>query len=181
MSKTKRTWPLFVLAGSSFLPGLGFFFGVAAAVWGLISDRSRAMLAAAIGAGGALLNLIGVVLLMWHFEQDPAFVSADQQGTRSDLAQVVRALEGHRREKGRYPEELTVFTKPPYSLRLINIQDFSAGIIRWPRDYHYELASDGQTYTLFAVGIDGQPGTADDLYPDLPDSAARHSGYRGPR
>ena len=56
-----------------------------------------------------------------------------------------------------------------------------AGIVRWPQDYQYELAPDGQTYTLFAVGVDGKPGTADDLYPDLPDSVARHSGYRARR
>jgi hypothetical protein len=40
---------------------------------------------------------------------------------------------------------------------------------------------DQQTYTLFAVGTDGEAGTADDVFPNLPDSLARSSGYRAPR
>jgi hypothetical protein len=58
MHRTKRSWPLFLLAGSSFLPGFGLFFGAVAATWGLVSDRPRAMLAAGVGATGALLNLL---------------------------------------------------------------------------------------------------------------------------
>jgi hypothetical protein len=30
------------------------------------------------------------------------------------------------------------------------------------------------------VGLDGKPGTDDDIFPLLPDSVARRSGYRPP-
>ena len=174
----KRAWPLFVLAGASFVPGLGVFFGAAAVTWALVSDRPRALVAAGLGAAGAFLNLLGGGLLMWHVGNNPVYATAGAASARRDLAKVVVALEGYHRERGHYPARLDAFTQLPYSLRLVNIQDFSAGVFSRPREYHYDLAPDGRSYTLFAVGVDGRPGTADDLFPDLPDSTARTSGYR---
>ena len=179
--KPKRTWPMFLLAGASFLPGFGVFFGAAAVTWGLISDRPRAMVAAGLGATGAVLNLIGGALLVWQVQKTPAYASVGATSARRDLRKVVEALEDYHRQEGRYPTQLTVFTQLPYSLRLINIQDFSAGVFTRPREYQYEAAPDQQTYTLFAVGTDGEAGTADDVLPSLPDSLARSSGYRAPR
>ena len=43
----KSARPIFILAGLSFLPGLGVVFGLAACIWGLIADRPRAVIAAA--------------------------------------------------------------------------------------------------------------------------------------
>lgn len=176
----KPTWPLFVLAGTAFLPGLGVVFGAAAVTWGLVSDRPRALVAAGVGAAGSLLNLCAGVLLVWHAGRNPVYASAGAANARRDLARLVGALEAYHREEGRYPDRLEAFAQLPYSLRLINIQDFSAGIFSRPRQYHYDLAEDGRSYTLFAVGLDGRPGTSDDLFPLLSDSVARHSGYRTP-
>lgn len=178
MPKPKRAWPLFLLAGAAFLPGFGVFFGAAAVTWALVSDRPRALVAAALGAAGALLNLMGGALLVWHAGKNPAYASAGAANARRDLSRLAGAIEDYHRERGRYPVRLAEFTQLPYSLRLINIQDFSAGVFSRPREYHYDLAPDGRTYTLFAVGVDGRPGTSDDLFPELPDSVA--SGYRSP-
>jgi hypothetical protein len=139
------------------------------------------MLAAGVGAAGALLNLLGGVLLVWHVERGPTYAAVGERSARRDLARLVGALEAYRDQRGHYPARLAAFTELPYSLQLVNIQDFSAGIFARPREYQYELAPDGQTYMLAAVGIDGEPGTSDDVYPDLPDSVAQHSGYRAPR
>jgi hypothetical protein len=180
MADAKRAWPLFLLAGASFVPGIGVLFGAAAVTWALVSDRPRALVAAGVGAAGALLNLVSGALLVWHVQKNPVYASAGAANSRRDLVKLVGALEAFHREQGRYPARLATFTQLPYSLRLINIQGFSAGVFHRPREYQYELAPDGHTYTLFAVGVDGTPGTADDLFPDLPDSIARHSGYRSP-
>ena len=176
--RTKRAWPLFLLAAASFIPGLGLIFGAAAVTWALVSDRPRALFAAALGAAGALLNLLGGGLLAWRMSSNPAYSELGAARARRDLGKLVVALETYQQEQGRYPARLDAFTQLPYSLRLVNIQDFSAGVFSRPRQYHYDLAPDGQSYTLFAVGPDGRAGTADDLFPDLPDSLARRSGYR---
>jgi len=178
--QTKRAWPLFLVAGASFIPGIGVILGAAAVTWALISDRPRALVAAGLGAAGALLNMLGAGVLAWRLGSNPIYAEAGAARARRDLAKVVVALETYQQEQGRYPSSLEAFTQLPYSLRLVNIQDFSAGVFSRPREYHYDLAPDGRSYTLFAVGPDGRAGTADDLFPDLSDSLARRSGYRAP-
>ena len=174
----RRSWPPFLLAGASFIPGIGVIFGAAAVTWALVSDRPRALAAAALGAAGAFLNLLGGGLLAWRLGNNPAYTAVGAARARRDMGRLVVALERYQQEQGRYPTGLDAFTQLPYSLRLVNIQDFSAGVFSRPRPYRYDLAPDGQSYTLFAVGPDGRAGTADDLFPDLPDSLARRSGYR---
>jgi hypothetical protein len=180
MTKPKRSWPLLLLAACAFIPGFGVFFGAAAVTWGLVSDRPRAMRAVAIAAAGALLNLIGGAVLVWRLEQGQTYAAASTASSRADLRKLVAAIEGYRTDTGHYPARLAVFTQLPYSLKLINTTDFSAGVFSRPREYQYELASDRRTYALFGVGPDGEPNTADDVYPNLPDSVARRSGYRTP-
>ncbi|MEP6688751.1 MAG: hypothetical protein ABJC36_10415 [Gemmatimonadales bacterium] len=175
---SKRSWPLFVLAGGGFIPALGLFLGAAAVSWGLVSSRPRAMLAAMIGAAGALLNLAGGMLIVWRMEGTPAFTAASSVSASRDLARLVGVLEEYRGANGRYPARLEVFAELPLVLKLVNIQDNSSGVFRRPHNYQYRVAPDGRTYALSAVGGDGKPGTADDIFPSLPDSVARRSGYR---
>ena len=173
MPSAKRSWPLLLLAGCSLIPGFGFFFGAAGVSWGLVSDRPRAKLAVGLAAIGALLNLTGGGLLMWHLQGQSAYAPLYAARSRADLNKLVAAIEAYHKETGAYPARLAVFTELPYSLRLINISDFSAGVFRRPREYQYELSPDSRGYTLYGVGADGQPGTADDVYPEAGAAAGR--------
>jgi hypothetical protein len=163
----KRSWPLILLSCCSLIPGLGFLFGAAGVSWGLVSDRPRARLAVVLGATGALLNLVGGGLLMWHLQGQPGYAPVYAASSRADLNKLVAAIEGYRKETGAYPARLEVFGQLPYSLKMVNISDLSGGVFRRPREYQYELSPDGRRYTLYGVGADGQPGTADDVYPGL--------------
>ena len=169
-----------MLAAGGFIPALGLFLGAAAATWGLVSSRPRALLAAMIGGAGALLNLAGGVAMAWRMERTPRFAAARALTTRRDLARLVGELEQYRGANGGYPRRLEVFNELPLSLKLVNIQDNSASVFGVPHTYQYRLAPDGRTYALFGVGTDRKPGTTDDVFPSLPDSVARRSGYRAP-
>lgn len=178
--RSKRSWPLFVLAAGGYIPAAGLVLGAAAVTWGLVSSRPRAMLAVAIGGVGALLNVAGGMLVLGRMAHTPAFAEARVVTTRRDLGRLVGALEEYRVASGRYPGRLEVFGELPLSLKLVNIHDNSAGVFRMPHPYQYRLAPGGRSYVLFAVGADGKPGTDDDVFPSLPDSVARRSGYRPP-
>ena len=174
----KPAWPLLLVAGLSFVPGLGLFFAAAAVTWALISDRPRAKLGLAIAATGALLNLAGsffVVLTMQHGE---AFARIEAQQTREDLSKLVVALEDYYGRAGRYPPNLRVLVGTPIPTRLINIYDQAPGLFRIPRVYEYHLSADGESYDLFSVGPDAVPHTADDIRPELLDSLRERAGYR---
>lgn len=160
----KPAWPLFLLAGLSLIPGFGFLIGSVAAGWGLVSSRPRALVAAAVGAGGALLNLVGFLVLGSSLGNNPAMREARLEITRQYLVEVAAALETYRKEQGQYPPSLIAMQQKFGFRRPVNIFDPSAGLLGF-KPFHYTLAPDGKSYDLFAVGPDGQAGTGDDLRP----------------
>ena len=179
MTSTKPKWPLFLLAWLSLIPIFGFFIGSAAAGWGLVSSRPRALVAAAIGAGGALLNLVGLIALgvMTLGSDQPELARARLAATQQGLVSVVIGLEAYRRREGAYPLSLSVFTERVDFRRPVNPIDPSGGFFP-PRLFEYHPAEDRQTYQLFSVGPDRKSGTSDDIYPELPDSLRDQSGLR---
>lgn len=176
--RPKRSWPLFVVAGCSFLPGFGIFFGAIAAVWGLVSNRPRALLAAGVGATGAFLNIAGSVAVVVRMRNDPIIRAAEADQTRQDLVQLVTHLEAYHQRNGKYPPTLPALVGTPIPTTLINIYDHTAGFLRAPHPYQYVLSPDRENYDLFSAGPDGKPGTRDDIRPILSDSIQLHSGYR---
>jgi Type II secretion system (T2SS), protein G len=176
--RPKRAWPLFLLALTGLIPVFGFFTGAAALSWGLVSSRPHALRAAVVGGLGALLNLVGVVVLGVQMQRTPTYAAAQAVVTQQDLARVATELDRYRARTGDYPPTLQALLGGPIPLRLLNINDQSAGPFHVPRPYQYRVAPDGRSFDLFAVGPDGRPHTADDVRPRLPDSLRAHSGYR---
>ncbi len=179
MTEPKPRWPLFLLAGLSFIPVLGFFFGSLAAGWGLISSRPRALVAAAVGATGAVLNMAGLIALtIFTLRDRPEFAAAKLAATREGLREVVEALESYRDREGNYPADLNILVQQA-GRRPVYPVDPSAGFFP-PRFFEYRLGPDGLSYQLFSVGPDRQAGTEDDIYPELPDSLRDRAGLRRP-
>jgi hypothetical protein len=178
-AQRKPGWPLIVLAVLSFVPGLGVCFGSAAVTWGLLTERPRARLAIGIGAAGALLQILAFVVFFGASNQSsPLFRQAFTEMARQDLAEVVAALEAFRERESAYPPSLVELQRKLGFKRAVSILDQSAGLSLRPRLYQYRLAADGASYDLFAVGPDGEPDTADDIRPVLPDSLRARSGLR---
>jgi len=177
----KPSWPLIGLAVLSFVPALGFFLGSAAVTWGLLSDRPRARLAVGIGAAGALLQVLAMFLFFTSSgSRSPIFRQAFTEMARQDLVDVVAALETYKQRESAYPPTLLELQRKLGLKRPVNILDHSGGLSLRPRLYQYQLAEDGAGYDLFAVGPDGEPGTADDVRPVLPDALGKRSGFRPP-
>ncbi len=175
-ARPKASWPLLALAALAFLPGVGFFLGAAAVTWGLVTSRPRANLAVGLGAAGALLNLTAILVATFVLKDTPALREARETVTEQDLVKVVFALERFREDRGRYPGALQELVSP-IPIGFVNIYDQTAGF-GVPRVYQYRRAVDGSSYDLFSAGSDGEPGTADDLRPALPDSLRSRTGYK---
>ena len=179
-------WPLLVVAACAFIPILGIFFGAIAIPWGLVSRRRRARLAAAIGAGGVLLNFAAGLAVALHNQRDPALAAAiakvQAADARKDLAKLIVAIDEYHSRTGQYPPSLFTLQTPMNAIHLLNIYDRTAGIVVFPpRFYQYTVASDRESFDVFGVGPDGLPHTADDIRAELPDSIRRDSGYRPAR
>jgi len=176
--KAKPSWPLLLLATCSFIPGLGFFFGSGAVSWALVTDRPRRRLALLLGAGGAVLNLIGMVLLTVAFSGNADLQRAYDPGALQDLGNLVAAIEEYHARTGSFPADLRQLQRASLPFRFISIHDQARGMFHPTALYDYRRAADGGSYDLFSAGADGIPGTADDLRPVLPDSVLARSGYR---
>jgi len=167
------------VGGLAFLPVLGFLFGFVAAVWGLISDRPRALVGAGLGAAGFLLNFAGCAgLAYWATRSDGGSLGTEL--ARTELVQLVQQLEQHHGEHREYPASLRELRVGPFDVPAPDIYDRSAGVLNRTFLYQYRVAADRQSYSLSSVGADGRPGTADDIFPLLPDSLAGRTGLRTP-
>ena len=179
-AERESSWPLLTLAILSFLPGAGFVCGSLAVTWGLLSDRPRARLAIGIGATGAFLQLIAFAIIVASRGPDAFRIGGvlselTREYTRQNLVTVVEGLERYHRQESVYPENLQQL-KRSGSGRFISIEDLSGGVSGGA--YQYHRSPDGSSYDLFAVGPDGEPGTADDVRPLLPEALRKTSGYR---
>lgn len=175
----RPTWPLYLLAGLSFVPFLGFFVGSVAVSWGLISSRPGARRAVVIAGTGALLNAVGAVLLVTVLGSGNAVYREEYVlGVRQNLGELVLALEDYQASAHAYPESLQALQRARGPLRPLQILDLGAGLFRVPQPFQYVLAPDGASYDLFSVGPDGKPGTDDDLRPLVPDSLRGRTGLR---
>jgi hypothetical protein len=168
----RAAWPLLLLGGLAFLPLAGVLFGFAAAVWGLVSDRPRAMLAAGLGAAGILLNFAGCGVLAWWGNQHSGGQITVAMA-QADLKEVEAQLQDHRARYHHYPESLDELRVGPFHVPSPNRYDKTVGFFNRTRLYQYRPDADLRSYRLFAVGPDGEPDTPDDVYPAPPDSSPR--------
>ncbi len=181
-ARRRPIWLLYLLAGLSFVPGLGFFFGSIAVSWGLVSSHPGARRGLIIGAVGAVLNLaVIIVSLSTMGRGNPAFQRGVVEQTQRQLGDVVAALESYRAATNSYPPTLLALQRARGPLRPVNILDFGGGALRMPRMYQYVPAANGLSYDLFAVGPDGKSNTSDDVRPVLADSLLGRTGLRPPR
>lgn len=72
----------------------------------------------------------------------------------SSIIQIKQALEDFHKEKGHYPDSLADLNGALTGLLRPN----ASGQILDPWDHPFEYRSDGQSYTLRSLGLDGKPG-----------------------
>ena len=173
----KEVWPLFLIAALSFVPLLGIFFGGAAATWGLISSRPRAIWAAVIGMTGALLNFAAAMVITFSAAGN-LDLATDAKFTQREMLKVVAAIEDFHSREHSYPASLQLLQRRLLLKRVVSTMDMSGKGIHLPHEYRYVLAPDGESYDLIATGPDNVIGTADDIRPVLTDSIQAHSGFR---
>ena len=178
---TKSSWPLVTLAALSFLPGLGILFAAVALSWALLSDRPRARLAGFLAAGGAILQIGGLLLYTFTHTNSREMVAVDQQAAQVEVNRIALELEKYHASHGEYPGSLELLIGYPIPHMLVNIRDVHHGFAPMAPDYLYKVSADGKSYDLSGRGADNQPGTEDDIRPVLSDSLREHSGYRPAR
>ena len=106
---------------------------------GIRTNRQRAY----NDAARAQIKLFRTALQI--FEMDINSYPNNSQGLQA-LIEMPAGLANESRYRGPYMEDITVLPLDP-----------------WDNPYKYELASDGNSYTISSAGADGVHGTEDDL------------------
>lgn len=172
-----------VVAVCSFIPFIGFLTGIVAIVMGAIRFKVGGWILILMGLAGMALT----VGLSYAGYQKIAGIGGANSGiylqmSRKNLTQAVMAVEFYKQTNGSYPEKLAQVSPvgPSGIPKETFLFDSSAGLelIKKLQLFQYERSADGNTYYLFGVGPDLTPGTADDVYPDLPQDQLDKVGYR---
>jgi hypothetical protein len=119
-------------------------------------------------------------LAYWGASKDYGWSVARAQSINTDLLQLVERLEQHHARTGQYPSRLTDLRVSVFNLPAPEIYDRGVGMLNQSKPYQYQLDPDGRHYLLFSVGLDGKPGTGDEMYPLVPDSLREDTGLRRP-
>jgi hypothetical protein len=85
------------------------------------------------------------------------------------------AIEYYKEVHGSYPSKLDDLDRSDTAFLYDTSFGLKGALIK--KFHQYQLLPDGLHYTLFDVGPDKVPGTADDLYPVILDDEASHIGY----
>src|SRR5690349_11306906 len=126
-SRPRSSWPLMLLAALSLIPALGFFFGVATAIWGLVTDRPRGLLAAALGGAGALLNLVILGVIGMSIANKTHSGGVGAVIARSELDTLTNHLDLYHLDHGRYPASLADLSRGMKFTQTLPLYDHSIG------------------------------------------------------
>jgi len=180
MQKEKLGAFPYVIGGLSFIPLIGVIFGIVAIIWGLVTSKLGGKKLALIGTGGILFTIIIYSTLFYFGFQQRGGVYDDlrEKMAKSNLVQVVQAIEFYKVQKGIYPENLEEVEKslPKNSMVFfVDVTDIDG--IGEPKYYYYERIDD-KHYSLLGVGKDKKPFTSDDIIPSVEMSEGSKVGLK---
>ena len=168
----------YALGGASFIPLLGVPVGIAAIVIGIIKRKVGGWKLIVLGSLGILLTigLYGTLFYQGFVKRGGIYDELRGELTKNSLAILVKEIEFYKLNKGSYPESLNDLETDP-SKGFVSIYDTSSVKIgmKEPKLFTYEKI-DENSYYLSSDGIDGIPGTADDIFPAVDPS--ENIGYK---
>jgi len=169
MEKEKLGAFPYVIGGLSFIPMIGIIFGVVSIIWGLVTNKTGGKKLAFIGVGGILFTII-IYSALFYFgfkQRGGIYDELRVQLAKSNLVQLVQAVEFYKVQKGDYPNSLEELKNSlPKESMVFFFDSTDVSNDGTPRYYHYEKI-DESSYYLLGVGSDNTPFTSDDIIPTV--------------
>jgi len=155
------------------VPNFGVIAGVVLLYQGIIRFKSRLLVI--IGVADILFTILFWVAMQYWVFDGPTFTGMNKQMSKGMLNTVFKSVEFYKLQHGDYPDSLKqvedirgyVWITDPLS---------NKGLRSKPFNFYYEKT--GDRYWLFSVGEDGEPFTADDIYPTMNPADSTKFGLR---
>lgn len=154
--------PPYLLGLLCLLPLIGALVGIALIFYGIFRYKDRLLIA--IGSFGIIFTVCTYFFLFQNLKYGGGATKSFAKISQKELNNLAKHVEFYKLQNNRYPDSLEQLEPDGMFLiqdpLLIRKMD---KIIK--ADFQYKRI--GDKYTLFSVGIDGIPNTADDIYPDI--------------
>ncbi len=171
MSEEKEklgTFP-FVVAGVSFIPGVGIMFGIIAIIWGLVTKKLGGKKLAIIGASGIGFSIIlyGSLFYFGFVQKGGVYDELRTELSKNTITSLVQTIEFYKIQNGKYPKSLELLKNSLPENTMVFVHDpTDVQMGKEPQYYHYEL-KDENHYYLLGIGSDKKPYTNDDVLPNV--------------
>jgi hypothetical protein len=155
------------------VPNFGVIAGVVLLYQGIVRLKSRLLVI--IGVADILFTILfWVAIQHWVFD-GPVFTRLNKEMSQGMLNTVFKSVEFFKLQHGHYPDSLQqiedikgyVWITDPLSKKVTS-----------PQGGNFYYQKTGDRYWLFSVGEDGQPFTADDMYPAMNPADSTKFGLR---
>ena len=171
-----KSRPPYLLGLLGIIPLVGAFVGVGLILYGIIRYQSTKLVI--VGVVCILFTVAVYGGLFYGFKHSKIISKGFEPFAKADLNTLVAFIEYHKVETGSYPDSLGELRKYAPFLHTSDMLNDLLPSKGEEQDYRYEKI--GQKYTLYSVGHDGHPNTADDMYPSIGWDSTRFGLIRDP-
>jgi hypothetical protein len=160
-SYRNNTRPPYLLGLLGFIPLVGAFVGLGLIFFGIFEYRSK--LLTGIGLAGILFTVL-LYSSLFAYQGSPDTKKAFVPVAHDQLNSLVKNIEFYKIQYGNYPDSLQQLEKDDPMIFITDpIQAFDQ-----PENPYYRYQRSGEGYYLSSIGVDGEAGTPDDIFPVRP-------------
>lgn len=161
----KNNKPPYLLGLLCLIPLIGAFVGLGLIFYGIFRYKDRKLVI--IGSIGLIITVAVYSFVFYNLKYGKNATNGFAKISQTELNSLVKSIEFYKLQKGTYPYSLEQLRE---SDKMVLIYD---PLLTRKMDNNikttFEYKKIGEKYTLFSVGIDGIPNTADDIYPIVSD------------
>ena len=151
--------PPYLLGLLCLIPLVGAFVGLGLLLYGIFKYKDKWLIM--IGAFGIVFTIVIYSSLFYGMKHSDVFKQGFASISQLQLTSLVKSIEFYKLQNGSYPDSL------PQLLESDALTPINDPLVMSPfnSNSHFKYYRVGEKYRLFSSGIDGIPGTKDDLYP----------------
>ncbi|BDX05173.1 type II secretion system protein GspG [Planctobacterium marinum] len=164
----------YVIGGMSFIPLLGVLFGIIAIAWGFAIKHTKLKVVGACGIAFTVIlySVLGYIGLV---QEGGIYDELRGELTKTQLTNVVQAIEFYKVQYGHYPESLEILQKSLPENSMVFLHD-AAQVNAQGKLYYYKLI-DTSSYHIRSYGRDSVLNTSDDILPSPIDNVGLVMDY----
>jgi hypothetical protein len=153
--------PPYLLGLLCLIPMVGALVGIGLLLYGIFRYKDKWLIL--IGAFGIGFTIFVYSTLFYSLHHSSVFKKGFEAISQMQLNGLVKYIEFYKLQNGEYPDSLDQVFQDD---KLAPVND-ALQVNSFKRDSYYNYKKEGNKYRLFSSGVDGIPGTRDDLYPQI--------------